>query len=96
MTRADLSTLPDWPRLLTLRQAAAYCQVTRQQFLAACPVAATRLLRSTSPQSRRWDRCAIDRWLDSLAAGGKASAPRERWLERLDADDDAPETRPAH
>lgn len=96
MTARTLAALPYWPRLLTRRQAADYCQLTPEQFEAACPVPAARILPSTSKQARRWDRQAIDRWLDSLAGDGKAPASREAWLERLDGDDDAAEARPAH
>lgn len=96
MSRRDISTLPDWPRLLTLRQAADYCQATPQQFLAACPVPPRSLLPNASKQARRWDRTEIDAWLDSRRGHGKAARGRQHWLDRLDAGDHEAETRPAH
>lgn len=89
-----LTDLPDWPRLLPLKLAAAYCQVTPALFEASCPVAPIRLGGRASQQSRRWDRHALDRWLDSLASG--RDRPPRRGMDNIYADDDEAEARPAH
>ena len=57
MTRRDLE-----PRLLTQGQAAAYCGVCAEVFKKACPVKPVRLLDRVP----RYDRHALDRWIDKL------------------------------
>ncbi len=52
---------PD-PRLLTQQQAAAYCGLCVANFKRACPVPKI-LLCDRIP---RYDRAALDRWIDSL------------------------------
>jgi hypothetical protein len=50
------------PRLLTQSQAAAYCGVCAEVFKKACPVKPVNLL----DRIPRYDRRALDRWIDSL------------------------------
>jgi hypothetical protein len=50
------------PRLLTQSQAAAYCGVCAEIFKKACPVKPVNLLDRVP----RYDRHALDRWIDSL------------------------------
>ncbi|MCJ2085814.1 hypothetical protein MKK88_07385 [Methylobacterium sp. E-005] len=56
-------------RLLTLPEAAAYCRLSAPAFERACPVTPL----SLSPDERldkrllRYDRKALDRWLDGLS-----------------------------
>lgn len=72
------------PRLLTRQQAAAYCQVSAERFAARCPVVPVKM--GENARSYRWDRKALDHWLDSL---GNETAPDGRsWLDRMgDADE---------
>jgi hypothetical protein len=51
------------PRLLTQGQAAAYCGICVDVFKKACPVPPVSLLERIP----RYDRHALDRWLDSLS-----------------------------
>lgn len=53
------------PRLLTKTQAAAYCGVCISVFDQACPVQPTLLLDRIS----RYDRFALDKWIDGLGGG---------------------------
>jgi hypothetical protein len=57
MTRRD----PE-PRLLTQSQAAAYCGLCAENFKKACPIKPISLLERIP----RYDRQALDRWIDSL------------------------------
>ena len=50
------------PRLLTQAQAAAYCGLCAENFKKACPVRPVSLLARIP----RYDRHALDRWIDSL------------------------------
>ncbi len=50
------------PRLLTQRQAAAYCGLCAENFKKACPVQPVSILRRIP----RYDRHALDRWIDNL------------------------------
>jgi hypothetical protein len=51
------------PRLLTQGQAAAYCGVCVEVFKKACPVPPVSLLERIP----RYDRRALDRWIDSIS-----------------------------
>ncbi len=53
---------PPTPRLLNLTQAAAYCGVCASVFKQACPVPPVYLC----DRIPRYDRFALDRWIDSL------------------------------
>jgi prophage regulatory protein len=52
------------PRLLKQQEAAAYCGVSTTVFTEACPVKPIMLLG----RIRRWDRFALDAWIEKLAA----------------------------
>jgi hypothetical protein len=58
------------PRLLTQGQAAAYCGLCVENFKKACPIKPLSLLERIP----RYDRRALDRWIDALdisaVAGG--------------------------
>lgn len=51
------------PRLLIKRAAAAYCGVCESVFERACPVQPIKIL----DRIPRWDRYALDAWIDRLA-----------------------------
>jgi hypothetical protein len=53
------------PRLLHKTDAAAYCAIAPATFEKACPVAPVML----SGRIARWDRRALDKWIDSLGVG---------------------------
>jgi hypothetical protein len=72
------------PRLLTRRQAAAYCGVSLPTFMGICPVRPIAL--GTSKRLERYDLRALEQWIDTLS-GDKASCGRD-WLATLDAKDD--------
>ena len=74
-----MSSIPDsWPRLLPINLAARYLGISRNHFLAHVKVPAVRLGRAV-----RWDRAALDRWVDSLGGQVSADALRNEILERL-------------
>jgi hypothetical protein len=50
------------PRLLNQRQAAAYCGLCVSNFIKACPIEPVQLL----DRIPRYDRFALDRWIDSF------------------------------
>jgi hypothetical protein len=74
------------PRLLDRAEAAAYCGVSINHFLAHVPVA-PRLIG----KKRLWDRAAIDKWLDAPATQADAR-PASEWLQ-LVRDDRPPQRR---
>jgi hypothetical protein len=53
-----------WPRLLDRQDAAEYCGVSVNHFLAHCPVPPM-----TFGSKKLWDRHAIDAWLDGGHGG---------------------------
>jgi hypothetical protein len=66
--RADLGDLPDWPRGLSLPEAARYVGVSPETFLRHVKVAPRKI------GSRRiWDRRAVDVWFDTDRSVGKDS-----------------------
>lgn len=67
-----LDRRPVEPRLLRKEQAAVYCGLDRMSFTRLCPVPAVRL----ADKIRRWDRKALDQWLDTLT-----DAPENRTAE---------------
>lgn len=66
--RDDLANLPDWPRLLSVEQAAAYCGVSAPTFQGWCTLTPFHV-----GARRLYDRKKIDDWLD--AAGGVPDSP---------------------
>lgn len=67
------------PRLLTKEEAASYCGVSPPVFSDRCPVAPVAL--GEGARLRRWDRAALDAWIDSLA--GKPDISETDWIERV-------------
>lgn len=67
------------PRLLTKEQAAAYCGVSPPVFSDKCPVKPVAL--GESERLRRWDRNALDEWIDRL--GGMVKTEGVDWIERV-------------
>ena len=51
-----------WPRLMRRETAAAYCDMSPVQFDRQCPVPA----KDQGWRGLRWDRLALDRWIDNL------------------------------
>lgn len=70
--KLSLSSLPGWPRLLSLRLAAAYCNMSEEHFKEHVPVA-------PRPYGKRkvYDRKQIDEHIDGVL-------PRKDWTELLD------------
>lgn len=66
-------------RLLTKEQAADYCGISVNSFLAHVKVPAVKIGSSV-----RYDRRALDRWADSRGHFEPLSG--DDWLERLDED----------
>ena len=69
------------PRLLDAEQAATYLGLKSRQALARVPVRPLRIGALV-----RWDRCALDAWLDEVAGLGASSAVRAS--ARTDGDPD--------
>jgi hypothetical protein len=66
--RAELGDLPDWPRGLSLEEAARYVGVSPETFLRHVKVSPRKI------GSRRiWDRRAIDVWFDTDRSAGQDS-----------------------
>jgi len=65
------------PRLLSRQAAAAYCGVSPGVFEANVPVPPVRV-----GHQKRWDRAALDAWLDRQSGLGTIAFPEdgeERW-----------------
>ena len=62
--------------MLDRQDAAEYCGVSVNHFLAHCPVDPTSI-----GTKKLWDRKAIDAWLDGPGGGGDTPTAEE-WLER--------------
>ncbi len=63
---------PIQPRLLTAEEAAAYLGYKTTEILARIPVKSAPVAQGGAP---RWDRVAIDRWLDIRAGLAPESLP---------------------
>lgn len=74
---ADIAGLPDWPRLLSEVQAAAYCGMSDEHLKRHCPVSPFRFGKRVL-----YDRRRIDQWLDGLEKGGRSSSGAA-WLEEF-------------
>ncbi len=72
------------PRLLTRKQAAAYCGVSLRTFIGLCPVRPIAL--GQSKRMQRYDLRALDQWIDTLPSD-KASFGKD-WLATLGTDHD--------
>lgn len=64
-TRLDPKSLPDWPRLMGRKLAAAYCGISEEHFEATVPVTPRRL-----GTRKLWDRKSLDEWADRLDNAG--------------------------
>lgn len=82
------------PRLLTASEAAAYLGYTSSQVLRSIPVAPIRLAAVGVGTGPRYDKVALDRWLDRLSglhandeqhvAAESGEAEFEEWMLRHD------------
>lgn len=70
------------PRLLKKVEAARYCGLDPQRFRRVCPVRPVRL----EDKVVRYDRRALDEWLDGLTKTA-ATMSGEDWLKELDDDE---------
>lgn len=74
------------PRLLTARQAAAYCGVAEECFEQNCGLPPIRVFGNR----KLWDRKALDRWLDGVSGIDSVStSARGSIEERLNGDPSA-------
>lgn len=71
--------LSNLKRLLTCKEAAAYCGVSPNSFSKVCPVRPISL--GVSSRLRRYDRARLDEWIDKEC--GVMPTPVD-WLKRLD------------
>jgi hypothetical protein len=71
-------------RLFTIKEAAGYCGVGRELFLAKCSVRPKRI--AEGPRGLRYDVRDLDKWIDELAS---TDVPRtaDDWLGLFDAED---------
>lgn len=74
------------PRLLKKADAARYCGLDAKAFLRECPVAPV----CFGERTYRYDRKALDRWLDGLGNSLQQKSDEE-WLGLLNGDEDARE-----
>ncbi|WP_417733143.1 helix-turn-helix domain-containing protein [Rosistilla oblonga] len=76
----DLAPLPNWPRLMSPDQAAAYLGMTAETMRKYIPV-------EPSPYGKRvlYDRAAIDKYLDDVNAG----IASDDWVGKFDGNDKA-------
>ena len=69
--RADLSALPNWPRLLDAEEAARYVGISRNSFDALVEQGVfskpVRLFKGAHRPKGLWDRLQLDRDVDKLA-----------------------------
>jgi hypothetical protein len=68
------------PRLLTRREAAAYCGVSVPTFEGVCPVRPIAL--GNAKRLERFDRISLDGWINSLALNGPEIG--KDWLAELE------------
>lgn len=63
-TKLDASEMPYWPAAMTQQMAAAYCGLSVDTFVEACPVLPIVITRSKT--GKRYLRIRLDEWLMSL------------------------------
>lgn len=80
MSRASLT-----PRLLTKAQAAEYIAVSYSAFEGVCDVRAVSL--GDDKRLLRWDRMALDAWIDARGGFGQRSIVEDILKDFKDADD---------
>lgn len=68
------------PRLLTRREAAAYCGVSVPTFEGICPIKPIAL--GHGKRLERFDRLSLDMWISSLAYSGPQTS--KDWLAELE------------
>lgn len=66
------------PRFMLKTDAARYCGMNAMQFGRLCPVPAVRL----ADKMLRWDRQALDRWMDGLTKTTE-NMTEDEWLGKL-------------
>lgn len=86
--RADLVGLPYWPRLMSAEQAAAYLGISQPTFVERVRIAPCKI-----GSRALFDRAALDRWVDGLAAEGKPTGFAARIEEAHGGGDDADQGR---
>jgi predicted DNA-binding transcriptional regulator AlpA len=85
--KADIADLPSWPRLLSREQAAAYCGLSANSFMAEVEAGTFPGPVALSTTRRRlWDRLGLDRALDSRLTGAPEdrNARKAQWQQRQD------------
>jgi hypothetical protein len=70
MTEARHLAAPVVARLLTKKEAAAYCGVSVPTFSKACPVTPAELYAGL----KRYDRRQLDAWIDTVSKGSGGSS----------------------
>ena len=72
-------------RLLTLPEAAAYCRLSPPAFERACPVTPLSLAPDMRLDKRllRYDRKALDRWLDDLSGLRDSAVDSTDWASKV-------------
>ena len=83
-THPALADVGITPRLLTRKQAAAYCGVSVPTFKVLCPVRA--IAMGSGKRLERYDIRSLDGWMVTLSSGG-ASYGKD-WLATLDGEHD--------
>jgi hypothetical protein len=73
------------PRLLTRKQAAAYCGVSVHTLTRHCPIKPIAL--GNSKRLERYDVHQLDKWIDTFDEGD--TTVNKDWLAALDEDDDS-------
>jgi predicted DNA-binding transcriptional regulator AlpA len=66
--------------LLTKQEAAAYCGMSPATFHAICPVEPIRF----SERTIRFDRVALDDWIDGLKPKAASDKTIDEWIEGMD------------
>lgn len=87
--KKDPIAMPDWPRRMTLRLAAAYTGESESGLRAALAKGELVDCRRPGQAGPRFHRAQLDGWVDRLAGLPIGGADRqdeddERWLNRLD------------
>lgn len=67
-------------RLLPIGEAAKYCGIPRSYFSSKCPAKPVRLYENAHP---RYDIFDLDKWIDSIKAGGKEELSDDDLIKQL-------------
>lgn len=76
--KLDLSTLPDWPRLMPREWAAAYLGLSPNA-LESLSIEPVRI-----GARRLYDRITLDRYVDALGRSAQDALSPQQWLEKLE------------